>query len=77
MKSLTKSAILIITPFAIAGCDTRVNVPPGETKHETTIVNPPAKDETTIINPAAERKTETTTTTTPGGSVQQKTETTR
>jgi hypothetical protein len=51
--------------LAFAACDTRVNVPPAESK--TTVVNPPAEKKesnTTIVNPPAEKKTETNTTTT-------------
>jgi len=67
MKSMILCAALALT-FAFTACDTRVNVPPGDSN--TTVVNPPGdKKETTIVNPPkSESSTSTTTTNTPAGS---------
>ena len=73
--------LLALASLGLVACDTKVTVPPGETK--TTIINPPGdKKETVIVrppgDPPTEKKTITTTTVRPSGTViERKTETTK
>jgi hypothetical protein len=73
----TYTALFVAFTFSASialftGCDVKVSNPPSGDK--TTVVNPPAEKNTTIVNPPKEEKKETTTSvTSPGGSVTEKT----
>ena len=60
MKYYLMTAVLAPLFFSCEKKETTIN-PPGDVKHETTIVNPPATEKTT------EKKTETETKFMPGG----------